>query len=154
MTPEERAKMQAITGAIAMKPRHARQRADLDALATLTAADVRRTIDRSLQRLRMERLDLVQFHWWDYDQPRWRETAQVLAALQADNPVPAERARAVSAAKVALTAHLIVPMGYPDDVFFKTAHRHLHDAFDISHATLQVTQVAVMDACHEHPSKP
>jgi cobalt-zinc-cadmium efflux system protein len=61
---------------------------------------------------------------------------------------------AMGTSKVALTAHLIVPMGYPDGVFFKTAHRHLHDAFDISHATLQVTQVAVMDACHEHPSKP
>ena len=30
----------------------------------------RRVIDRSLQRLRMERLDLVQFHWWDYAVPR------------------------------------------------------------------------------------
>ena len=66
---------------------HTKYVPDLDALATLTAADVRRTIDRSLQRLRMERLDLVQFHWWDYDQPRWRETAQVLAALQAEGKI-------------------------------------------------------------------
>ena len=39
---------------------------DLDLLPTLTRADVERTIDRSLRRLGVERLDLVQFHWWDY----------------------------------------------------------------------------------------
>lgn len=60
---------------------------------------------------------------------------------------------AMGTSKVALTAHLIVPMGYPDDVFFKAVHRHLHDVFDISHATLQVTQVAVMDACQDSSHK-
>jgi aryl-alcohol dehydrogenase-like predicted oxidoreductase len=39
---------------------------DLDLLPTLTRADLERTIDRSLRRLGVERLDLVQFHWWDY----------------------------------------------------------------------------------------
>lgn len=74
-------------GALARLRIHTKYVPDLDRLATLTAADVRRTIDRSLQRLRMERLDLVQFHWWDYDQPRWRETAQTLAALQAEGKI-------------------------------------------------------------------
>jgi aryl-alcohol dehydrogenase-like predicted oxidoreductase len=60
---------------------------DLDSLAVITAADVRRTIDRSLQRLRMEQLDLVQFHWWDYDLPRYLETAQALVALQAEGKI-------------------------------------------------------------------
>jgi aryl-alcohol dehydrogenase-like predicted oxidoreductase len=41
---------------------------DLDLLPTLTRADLERTIDRSLRRLGVERLDLVQFHWWDYAQ--------------------------------------------------------------------------------------
>ena len=40
---------------------------DLDLLANLTRADLERTIDRSLRRLGTEQLDLVQFHWWDYD---------------------------------------------------------------------------------------
>jgi aryl-alcohol dehydrogenase-like predicted oxidoreductase len=40
---------------------------DLDLLPTLTRADIERTIDRSLRRLGTERLDLVQFHWWDYE---------------------------------------------------------------------------------------
>lgn len=40
---------------------------DLDLLPALRRADLERTIDRSLRRLGVERLDLVQFHWWDYD---------------------------------------------------------------------------------------
>jgi aryl-alcohol dehydrogenase-like predicted oxidoreductase len=51
-------------------------------LATVDAAYVRRIITRSLQRLGAERLDLVQFHWWDYAVPRYVETAQALRALQ------------------------------------------------------------------------
>ena len=41
-------------------------------LATLHEVDriyVRTIIERSLRRLGMERLDLVQFHWWDYSVP-------------------------------------------------------------------------------------
>jgi len=38
-----------------------------ESLAELTDAQVDATIDQSRKRLNMERLDLVQFHWWDYD---------------------------------------------------------------------------------------
>lgn len=55
---------------------------DLALLPRITRADVVRLIDRSLQRLGTERLDLVQFHWWDYAQPRFVETALWLAELQ------------------------------------------------------------------------
>ena len=55
---------------------------DLDALPGLTRAQVEKTIDRSLQRLGVEALDLVQFHWWDYDIPRYVEAAQFLGDLQ------------------------------------------------------------------------
>jgi aryl-alcohol dehydrogenase-like predicted oxidoreductase len=55
---------------------------DLDRLPQITKADVEAIIDRSLRRLRMERLDLVQFHWWDYDVPRWLETAGWLNELR------------------------------------------------------------------------
>ena len=54
---------------------------DLDILAHITKAHVESVIDQSLGRLRMERLDLVQFHWWDYEQPRWLETAMWLDEL-------------------------------------------------------------------------
>ncbi len=60
---------------------------DIDLLPNITALDVRRIIDRSLQRLRMQRLDLVQFHWWDYSQPRYVETALHLRDLQTEGKI-------------------------------------------------------------------
>jgi aryl-alcohol dehydrogenase-like predicted oxidoreductase len=55
---------------------------DRDALPTLTRADVERLIDRSLTRLGVDALDLVQFHWWNLDVPGWLEAAGHLADLQ------------------------------------------------------------------------
>ena len=55
---------------------------DLDSLPHLSKQDVERTIDRSLQRLGVDRLDLVQFHWWDYDIPGYVEATVYLKALQ------------------------------------------------------------------------
>jgi len=55
---------------------------DRDRLATLTRADVAQLIDRSLSRLGVERLDLVQFHWWDYAAPGWLDAAAHLADLR------------------------------------------------------------------------
>lgn len=55
---------------------------DLDVLSTITRADVEKGIDTSLKRLKTERLDLVQFHWWDYAVPRWAEVAGWLAEQQ------------------------------------------------------------------------
>ncbi len=39
-------------------------------------------VDRSLRRLRVERLDLVQFHWWDFAVPGWVEAMTGLDALR------------------------------------------------------------------------
>lgn len=55
---------------------------DLGRLAEVDLAYVERTIDRSLRRLHMERLDLVQFHWWDYDVPGYVEVAAELVRLR------------------------------------------------------------------------
>ena len=55
---------------------------DLDMLPRITRPYVEGVIDRSLQRLKMERLDLVQFHWWDYAVPGYREAAAHLVDLQ------------------------------------------------------------------------
>lgn len=55
---------------------------DLDVLPRITRTYVEGVIDQSLRRLGMERLDLVQFHWWDYDQPRWLETALLLEDIR------------------------------------------------------------------------
>jgi aryl-alcohol dehydrogenase-like predicted oxidoreductase len=54
---------------------------DWDALATLDRNYVRDIVDRSLKRLRCERLDLVQFHWWNYAVPGHVEAAVALADL-------------------------------------------------------------------------
>jgi len=56
---------------------------DLQQLADCNDQVIESIIDRSLQRLRMERLDLVQFHWWDYTVPGYVEAAMALARLQA-----------------------------------------------------------------------
>ena len=42
---------------------------DLDRLATISKSYVEGIVDESLRRLRVEHLDLVQFHWWDIAVP-------------------------------------------------------------------------------------
>jgi aryl-alcohol dehydrogenase-like predicted oxidoreductase len=61
---------------------HTKYVPDYDALATLAKADVEAIIDRSLRRLNVDRLDMVQFHWWNYEIPGWVETAGWLRELQ------------------------------------------------------------------------
>jgi aryl-alcohol dehydrogenase-like predicted oxidoreductase len=55
---------------------------DLCMLSEVDAAYVERSIDRSLMRLGLERLDLVQFHWWDYAVPGYVEAALELERLR------------------------------------------------------------------------
>jgi aryl-alcohol dehydrogenase-like predicted oxidoreductase len=57
---------------------------DYDDLARVDAAYIRRIVERSLQRLRVQRLDLVQLHWWDYRVPGLVDAALALSALQRD----------------------------------------------------------------------
>ncbi len=61
---------------------HTKYVPDLDSLSTLTRRDVELGIDRSLRRLGVDRLDLVQFHWWDYTIPGYVEAALHLKKLQ------------------------------------------------------------------------
>lgn len=49
--------------------------------------DVVEIIDRSLQRLRVDCLDLVQLHWWNYDIPGNVETALILKDLQKEGKI-------------------------------------------------------------------
>jgi aryl-alcohol dehydrogenase-like predicted oxidoreductase len=60
---------------------------DRDALPTLRRSDLEATIDRSLRRLGVERLDLVQFHWWDYDVPGLVDAARHLDAMRRDGKI-------------------------------------------------------------------
>ena len=54
---------------------------DRDDLRDISKTYTERIIDRSLRRLGVERLDLVQFGWWDYGVPRYVETALWLHEL-------------------------------------------------------------------------
>lgn len=54
---------------------HTKYVPDLDRLPTHSRADVVRGVDRSLARLGVERVDLVQLHWWDYDVPGYVDAA-------------------------------------------------------------------------------
>jgi aryl-alcohol dehydrogenase-like predicted oxidoreductase len=60
---------------------------DLGLLPTLSKTDVRNAVDRSLRRLRMERLDLVQFYWWDYSLGNFVEAAVWLKELQEEGKI-------------------------------------------------------------------
>jgi aryl-alcohol dehydrogenase-like predicted oxidoreductase len=55
---------------------------DLAELHSVDRVHVEAIIDRSLRRLGQERLDLVQFHWWDFAIPRYVETALELDRLR------------------------------------------------------------------------
>ena len=55
---------------------------DWGLLGRLERRDVESIVDRSRQRLGQERLDLVQFHWWNYEAPGMVEAAGWLADLQ------------------------------------------------------------------------
>jgi aryl-alcohol dehydrogenase-like predicted oxidoreductase len=61
---------------------HTKYVPDLDRLPTHSRADVVRGVDRSLSRLAVERLDVVQLHWWDYSVPGYVEAALWLDELR------------------------------------------------------------------------
>ncbi|WP_172331234.1 aldo/keto reductase [Mangrovicoccus sp. HB161399] len=55
---------------------------DLDKLGGLTRPMLQETIDRSRARLGVETLDLVQFHWWDYEQGDWLQAMRWLGEFR------------------------------------------------------------------------
>ena len=61
---------------------HTKYVPDINMLAKVDMAYTEGIIDRCLKRQHKEALDLVQFHWWDYDVPGYLETAADLVRLQ------------------------------------------------------------------------
>jgi aryl-alcohol dehydrogenase-like predicted oxidoreductase len=55
---------------------------NIDILSQVDYQYTERIIDRSLRRLNRDVLDLVQFHWWDYDTPGCLDTAGYLYRLK------------------------------------------------------------------------
>jgi aryl-alcohol dehydrogenase-like predicted oxidoreductase len=60
---------------------------DLAHLHEVDRIYVRTIIERSLRRLGMERLDLVQFHWWDYAVPGGLDAARWLEELREEGKI-------------------------------------------------------------------
>lgn len=78
----EKNRQQFSSGALPPVRIHTKYVPDLDILPTLSKTYTQKIIDRSLQRLKLEQLDLVQFHWWDFDVPGYVEAALHLFDLQ------------------------------------------------------------------------
>lgn len=60
---------------------------DEEGLRNHSKADVEKVVNRSLRRLRQERLDLVQMHWWDYAIPGAVEMGLWLQELQQEGKI-------------------------------------------------------------------
>jgi aryl-alcohol dehydrogenase-like predicted oxidoreductase len=84
-----RARLAAERGAAALASLkvHTKFVPDWSDLARVDAAYVRGIVERSLKRLRQERLDLVQFHWWNYAVPGAVEAAGALVDLQREGKI-------------------------------------------------------------------
>lgn len=61
---------------------------------------------------------------------------------------------ALDTSEVALTAHLVMPVGHADDAFLRAATEMLHDRFEITHATLQVMNEPFTVPCGDWRSTP
>ena len=48
----------------------------------VTRSFVNENIDRSLRRMSVSSLDLLQFHWWDYDNPYYMDALRYLSDLR------------------------------------------------------------------------
>ncbi len=48
----------------------------------MTAETVRAGVQRSLERMRTSRIDLLQFHWWTFEHPGWLDAMLELARLR------------------------------------------------------------------------
>ena len=60
---------------------------DRDVLRGITRRDVELIVDRARARLDMETLDLIQFHWWDYEVPGYVDSMLWLAEMQAEGKI-------------------------------------------------------------------
>ena len=60
---------------------------DLSRLSEMKQADIEAIVDRSLKRLKIDRLNLVQFYWWDLAQGDALETLDVLKSCQAKGKI-------------------------------------------------------------------
>ena len=72
---------------------------------------------------------------------------QQLEALPGVSHVHDPHVWAMGTSEVALTAHLVMPDGQPNDAFLQEASRMLHDRFEIGHVTLQAVRAPFCTPC-------
>src|SRR5262245_24765071 len=60
---------------------------DLNRLRELNGKYVEEIIDRSLRRLQVKCLDLVQFHWWDWEIKNYLSAMEFLSELKAKGKI-------------------------------------------------------------------
>ncbi len=60
---------------------------DLEALSRISRQYIRGIVETSLRRLKTERIDLVQFHWWDYALPGYVEAMGWLDEMRAEGKI-------------------------------------------------------------------
>ncbi len=61
---------------------HTKYAANRDTLPELTNKDIDAAVDRSLRRLGVEQIDLLQYHWWNYDVPGLANLTERLVRAQ------------------------------------------------------------------------
>ena len=61
---------------------------------------------------------------------------------------------AMGTSHIALTAHLVMPAGHPEDTFLQEATQTLHDRFEIGHVTLQVVREPFCQPCVKAQASP
>ena len=66
---------------------HSKYVPDRSILSELKPEDVRAAIHRTLRRLGVEQVDMIQFHWWEYDTPGYLEALAELQKLQDDGKI-------------------------------------------------------------------
>jgi aryl-alcohol dehydrogenase-like predicted oxidoreductase len=60
---------------------------DLEKLAGISRDYIRGIVEKSLRKLKTERLDLVQFHWWDYSLPGYLDALGWLSEMRGEGKV-------------------------------------------------------------------
>lgn len=71
-----------LTGSVDKIQVHTKFVPDFDMLPKISLDYVRQVVQRSLNRLYLDKLDLVQFHWWDYGIPGYIQAAKYLTQLK------------------------------------------------------------------------
>ncbi len=77
---------------------------------------------------------------------------EYLAALPGVERVHDLHIWAMGTSEVALTAHLVMPRGHPNDDFYRIVTDTLHERFEIDHVTIQAVTEPISPSCMPQPN--